>query len=52
MITTQQIIEYLSENVTDPVPKFIMQKEIYKEPVDSPGYQKEFYKNNYSQKKF
>ena len=44
MINTQQIIEYLSEHVTDPVPKFIMQKEIYKEPAESPSY-----KNAYNQ---
>lgn len=48
MITTQQIFEYLSENVTDPVPKFIMQKEIYNEPVDSPGYQNAINQINHS----
>ncbi|MDF2872217.1 MAG: hypothetical protein K0R05_3792 [Anaerocolumna sp.] len=48
MITTQQIIEYLSEHVTDPVPEFIMQKEIYKEPAESPGYKNAYNQINYS----
>jgi hypothetical protein len=38
LINTQQIIEYLSEHISDPVPKFIMQKEIFKEPATSPSY--------------
>jgi hypothetical protein len=39
MINIGQIIDYLSEHATDPVPKFIMQKEIYKVPIESQGYQ-------------
>lgn len=38
MINTKHIIEYLSKHITDPVPKFILQKEIYKEPETSPSY--------------
>jgi len=38
MIDFQQIIEYLCERVFDPVPAFIMQKEILKTPAASPGY--------------
>ncbi|MDF2942809.1 MAG: hypothetical protein K0S01_1667 [Herbinix sp.] len=38
MINIQQIIEYLSEHISDPVPEFVMQKEINKEPVESPRY--------------
>lgn len=48
MITTQQIIEYLSEHVTDPVPEFIMQKEIYKALAESPGYQNAYNQINRS----
>lgn len=44
MMNTQQIIEYLSEHVTDPVPKYIMHKEIYQVPAESSGY-----KNTYHQ---
>jgi hypothetical protein len=44
MIKIQKIIEYLSENITDPVPNYIMQKEIYKESVNNPNY-----KNAYKQ---
>ncbi len=48
MITTQQIIEYLSEHVTDPVPEFIMQKEIYKVPAESQCYQNAYNQINRS----
>ena len=46
MIAIPQIIEYLAERISDPVPCFIMQKEVYGEPADSPGY-----KNAYNQVK-
>ena len=38
MITIQQIIDYLSENVSDSVPKYILIKEIYKKDPLSPEY--------------
>jgi len=38
MADIQHIIEYLSENLTDPVPRFVMVKEIYKEPTTCPAY--------------
>ena len=38
MIDIQQIIEYLSENVSDSVPKYILTKEIYKKAPTSSEY--------------
>lgn len=38
MINIQHIIEYLEESITDPLPKFIMQSDIYKAPPTSAGY--------------
>ena len=38
MITIQQIIDYLSENVSDSVPKYILIKEIYKKDPSSLEY--------------
>jgi len=38
MITVQQIKEYLSEHISDPVPKYIMQREIYKKTATSSSY--------------
>jgi hypothetical protein len=38
MTNIQQIIEYLSKHISDPVPKFIMQKEIYKESAKTLSY--------------
>lgn len=38
MITIQQIIEYLSENISDSVPKYILTKEIYKKDPSSSEY--------------
>ena len=38
MIDFNQITDYLSECVTDPVPKYIFQREILKAPMASPGY--------------
>lgn len=38
MITVQQITNYLSENVSDPVPKYILAKEIYRKEPSSPEY--------------
>lgn len=38
MINIQHIIKYLEEHITDPVPKFIMQSDIYKAPTTSPDY--------------
>ena len=38
MITIQQITEYLSEHISDPVPKYIFIKEILKAPSSSPDY--------------
>jgi len=38
IITIQQINEYLFENISDPVPKYIFIKEILKTPLSSPEY--------------
>lgn len=38
MVDKQQIIEYLSEHTSDPVPHYIMQKEIFNDSVTSPAY--------------
>ena len=38
MITVQQIIDYLSEHISDPVPKYILIKEIYKKDPSSLEY--------------
>lgn len=38
MIEIQRITDYLSEHITDPVPKYIFQREILKAPVTSPDY--------------
>jgi len=42
MITTQQIIDYLSEHISDPVPKYILVKEIYKKDPYSLEYLKAY----------
>jgi len=38
MMNIRQIIEFLSAHTPDPVPKFIMQKEIFKKPNTCPDY--------------
>lgn len=38
MITTHAIIDYLSDRVVDPIPRFILLKEILKMPSDSASY--------------
>jgi hypothetical protein len=38
MITIHQIKDYLSKNITDPLPKYIFLKEILKKPPSSPEY--------------
>jgi len=38
MLTIQQIIDYLSEHISDPVPHYLFIKEILKKPLSSPEY--------------
>jgi len=38
LLTIQQITDYLSENISDPVPKYIFVKEILKKNLSSPEY--------------
>ena len=38
MINIQRIIDYLSEHISDSVPKYILTKEIYKKAPSSPEY--------------
>jgi len=50
MIMIQQIIDYLSENVSDPVQKYILVKEIYKKDPFSSEYEKAY--NDMTQSKW
>ena len=45
-VDVRQIMDYLEENTTDPIPKFIVIKEIYKETSSSKNY-----RNAYNQLK-